>query len=71
MSLLAHLPLFPLRCPLPRCGLYASFGDVSPQLCVPAAVVGIEAALERLQRGVPPRPLDYRLDEIFSLIRRP
>lgn len=35
--------------------------NITPQLCVPAALAGVQAALERLQHGVPPRPLDYRL----------
>lgn len=33
---------------------------VGTQLCVPAAVAGVQVALEKLQRGVSPRPLDYR-----------
>ena len=40
---------------------YRSFQNISPQLCVPAALDGVQAALERLQHGVPPRPLNYRL----------
>lgn len=46
-------PPFPtLNLPLPKL--------LAVQLCVPAAVAGVQAALEKLQRGVSPRPLDYR-----------
>eukprot|EP00903_Cladosiphon_okamuranus_P006434 g6295.t1 len=34
------------------------------KLCVPAAVAGVQAALEKLQRGVPPRPLDYSHSDV-------
>ncbi|CAM9684180.1 unnamed protein product [Ascophyllum nodosum] len=39
------------------------------KLCVPAAVAGVNAALGKLQRGVPPRPLDYSHADVTGTLQ--
>lgn len=39
------------------------------KLCVPTAVAGVQAALSRLQRGVPPRPLDYSDSDVTGALQ--